>query len=83
MKSLPDVVLMDIQMPKMDGHEATKKLRAAGFTKPIIALTAHAMREERDRCFESGCSDYLTKPLQRELLIETISKYKPGAPSRI
>lgn len=70
----PDIVLMDIQMPKMDGHEATKKLRAAGFAQPIIALTAHAMREERDRCFESGCTDYLTKPLQRDQLIATITK---------
>lgn len=74
MKSLPDVVLMDIQMPRMDGHEATRKLRAEGFLKPIIALTAHAMREERDRCFESGCSDYLTKPLQRDRLIEVIDE---------
>jgi PAS domain S-box-containing protein len=75
MKSLPDIVLMDIQMPLMDGHEATRKLRAAGFSNPIIALTAHAMREERDRCFESGCSDYLTKPLQRDQLIEVISRF--------
>ena len=74
MKNNPDVVLMDIQMPKMDGHEATKKLRADGFNNPIIALTAHAMREERDRCFESGCSDYLTKPLHRDQLIEAIAK---------
>lgn len=76
----PDIVLMDIQMPKMDGHEAIRKLRATGFSKPIIALTAHAMREERDRCFESGCSDYLTKPIQRDLLIEAIRKniFIPG-----
>ncbi len=74
MKNIPDIVLMDIQMPRMDGHESTRKLREFGFSKPIIALTAHAMREERDRCFESGCSDYLTKPLQRERLIETIQK---------
>lgn len=70
----PDIVLMDIQMPVMDGHQATRKLREAGFRKPIVALTAHAMREERDRCFAAGCSDYLTKPLKREQLIETVQK---------
>ena len=74
MWSLPDLLLMDIQMPRMDGHEATRKLRSAGFTKPIIALTAHAMREERDKCFASGCNDYLTKPLQRDRLIDVLQR---------
>ena len=77
MKTLPDVILMDIQMPIMNGHEATKKLRASGFSKPIIALTAHAMREERDKCFESGCTDYLTKPIHRNRLIEVLARYLP------
>lgn len=71
----PDAVIMDIQMPKMDGHEATKKLREQGFNKPIIALTAHAMREERERCFASGCTDYLTKPLRRDLLLEVLQRF--------
>jgi PAS domain S-box-containing protein len=69
-----DVVLMDIQMPVMNGHEATTQLRKTGFTKPIIALTAHAMKAERDRAIEEGFSDYLTKPLNRKLLIETIKQ---------
>jgi signal transduction histidine kinase/ActR/RegA family two-component response regulator len=73
-----DIVLMDIQMPYMDGHEATKKLRAEGFTKPIIALTAHAMKEERDRTMASGFSDYLTKPIHRESLDKTIQKFRNG-----
>jgi PAS domain S-box-containing protein len=77
MASVPDVVLMDIQMPKLDGHSAMRKLRAAGFSKPIIALTAHAMREERDKCIESGCTDYLTKPIQRDRLIEVLVRYLP------
>ena len=72
---LPDVVLMDIQMPRVDGHEAMRTLRAQGFSKPIVALTAHAMREERDRCFESGCTDYLTKPIDKEKLIQVLSRY--------
>ena len=72
----PDVVLMDIQMPVMDGHEAIRQLRSIGFSKPIIALTAHAMAEERDRCFESGCTDYLTKPISKEILLDVLSRYQ-------
>ncbi len=78
MKLMPDVILMDIQMPRLDGHATTKQLRQAGFTKPIIALTAHAMREERDKCFESGCTDYLTKPIHREKLIDVLNRYNPS-----
>ena len=70
-----DVILMDIQMPHLDGHGATQKLRSIGFTKPIIALTAHAMREEKERCIQSGFTNYLTKPIDRNLLIETLEKY--------
>lgn len=75
LSSKPDLILMDIQMPEMDGHEATRKLRTSGFTKPIVALTAHAMREERDRCVESGFTDYLTKPIQRDVLLERLQHY--------
>lgn len=71
-----DVVLMDIQMPVLDGHEATRKLRGLRFDRPIVALTAHAMKEERLRCFESGFTDYLTKPVQPKLLIEVLSRYR-------
>lgn len=71
----PDVVLMDIQMPQMDGNEAIRRLRQSGFSKPIIALTAHAMREEREKCFDSGCTDYLTKPIRRFHLIEVLTHY--------
>ena len=63
-----DVVLMDIQMPGMDGYEALSKLRYQGFTSPVIALTAHAMKEERMRSLMSGFSDHVTKPVNlREL----------------
>ena len=67
-----DVVLMDIQLPVLDGHESTARLRQAGYTKPIIALTAHAMREERERALKGGFDNYLTKPLQRGALIKTL-----------
>jgi PAS domain S-box-containing protein len=73
----PDLVLMDIQMPKMDGHEATKALRERSFGQPIVALTAHAMREERERCIASGFDDYLTKPIDKRVLREVIQKYDP------
>ena len=64
-----DVILMDIQMPKMDGYEATAQLRKAGFVRPIIALTAHAMKEELMRCVSAGCDSTLTKPVSQEVLI--------------
>lgn len=73
-----DVILMDIQMPILDGHEAAKILRTAKFIKPILALTAHALHEERDRCFASGFTDFLTKPIKRSALIEVLTKYVPG-----
>lgn len=76
LKDLPDLILLDIQMPKMDGHTLARRLREAGYSRPIIALTAHAMREERERCYQSGCTDYLTKPIDRERLIETLTAYR-------
>lgn len=68
-----DAILMDVQMPKLDGYGATKKLREIGIKTPIIALTAHALKEEKERALSSGFSGYLIKPLDPKLLIQSLS----------
>ncbi|MCK4717591.1 MAG: response regulator, partial [Thermoplasmata archaeon] len=77
-----DLILMDIQMPIIDGLEATKKIRESEWKRgghtPIIALTAHAMQGDRERFLEAGMDDYLSKPLDFDQLYETISKYANG-----
>lgn len=73
-----DLILMDIQMPNMNGYAATRKLRDEGVKTPIIALTASAMSGAEGKCICAGCDDYLSKPLDRRKLLEKIRKYLPA-----
>jgi PAS domain S-box-containing protein len=71
-----DLIFMDVQMPEMDGKEATQTLRHKGFKDiPIVAMTAHAMKGDREMCIESGMNDYITKPIKREMVFGMIQKY--------
>jgi len=70
-----DVVLMDIQMPELDGFEAVNMLRQKNYKGPIIALTAHAMKGDRERCLKRGFDDYLSKPLSKDSLRKAIGKF--------
>ena len=73
-----DLVLMDMQMPEMDGYAAARAMRAAGLRMPIIALTANAMTEDRARCLQAGCTEYLSKPISRSQLLTSLRRFLPS-----
>jgi CheY-like chemotaxis protein len=83
LRAQPDVVLMDMSLPLLDGWEATRRIKAAPGTAaiPVIALTARAMADDRERALAAGCDDFDTKPVDFERLREKIAALVPGARS--
>lgn len=74
-EKLPDLVIMDIALPIMDGYEATRRIRARFPALPIIGLSSHAMSGDAEKARAAGCNDYLTKPIDEDLLIATLRRY--------
>lgn len=76
-ENLPDLILMDISIPKMDGWEATQRLKAFENTKaiPIIALTAHALEEDRQKALQAGCDGYLAKPVEPRRVVQEVERF--------
>ena len=70
-----DLILMDMQMPRVSGFEATNMLREKNINTPIVALTASAMKEDREKCLQAGCDDHITKPINSKELIAVLGQY--------
>ncbi|MBX3728009.1 MAG: response regulator [Candidatus Sumerlaeia bacterium] len=72
-----DAILMDVQMPELSGHDATRELRARGYAKPIIAMTANVLKGDEQLCLDAGMSDYVSKPIDREELVRVLTRWLP------
>ena len=70
-----DLILMDMQMPVMDGYEATRRLRQNGYSGLIVAVTGHTRSFDRQKCLDAGCNDYLAKPVDREKLLTMVAEH--------
>jgi PAS domain S-box-containing protein len=77
----PDLILLDMQMPGLDGYATAAQLRTLGFDRPIIALTGNAMPDDRQKCMASGCNAYLSKPIDAQLLVELVSRLVHKVPT--
>ena len=75
LREKPNLILMDMQLPDMDGYIATRRLKQSGFAAPIIAMTGNTIVGMRERCIRAGCSDYLSKPVPLGHLMRTIIQY--------
>ena len=71
----PDLILMDISLPMMDGYEAARQIRKRYKTLPIIGLSSNAMKSDSEKAIEAGCNDYLTKPIDEDLLMKKLQEY--------
>ena len=78
LKHQPDLIFMDIVMPEVDGYKATKQIRQHDKHIPIVAMTAKALKEDKEKCLAAGMSDYITKPISLVQLKETLEKYFKG-----
>ncbi len=75
----PDLILLDMQMPNLDGYATAQRLRENGYSGPIVALTADAMQTDMNKCLSAGCNDYLSKPVQKERLLEKVALWTKGS----
>ena len=72
---LPDMIIMDIQLPGIDGLELTKQVKALESSIPVIAYTSYAMAGDKERCLQSGCDEYVSKPIDLDAFMETVFRY--------